>query len=303
MIPSPEHISVAALDTPEGNRRVAQACAQHGFFYLTDHGLNTQLPQFIDAMMGIFDLPLEDKRALTRTEENPWGYFDRELTKNRRDWKEIFDCGIDTGNSVSQWPTRSDFKPQIMAWFGAAEGICQLLLEAICRSLELNTNILSGCFSHGHTSFLRLNHYPPCPEPQTSLSEGHLGISHHTDAGAVTLLLQADVAGLQFLVDESWYTVPPDGDALLVNVGDLVQVWSNDQYKAPIHRVLANKSEHRYSAAFFYNPSFNTTVEPLVGALPRYSPFTWQEFRSARATGDYADTGSEAQISDYRVAS
>ena len=92
----------------------------------------------------------------------------------------------------------------------------------------------------------------------------------------------------------------PEPDTLIINVGDLVQVWSNDQYRAPLHRVLANTSEDRFSAAFFLNPHFDTDCEPLLQAPARYHTVNWGEFRSGRAAGDYANQGEEVQISDYR---
>ena len=92
--------------------------------------------------------------------------------------------------------------------------------------------------------------------------------------------------------------------ALIINIGDVIQVWSNDRYRAPLHRVLANTTQSRYSAPFFLNPGYDTVYAPLAGALdgarPRYRPINWGEFRAGRAAGDYADLGEEIQISDFR---
>ena len=89
--------------------------------------------------------------------------------------------------------------------------------------------------------------------------------------------------------------------AIVVNTGDIMQVWSNDRYPAPVHRVLANAEHRRYSAAFFYNPSYATDYAPLATETPRYCAINWGEFRAGRAAGDYADYGTEVQISDYRT--
>ena len=92
--------------------------------------------------------------------------------------------------------------------------------------------------------------------------------------------------------------------ALIINIGDIVQVWSNDAYRAPLHRVLANAGQRRYSAPFFLNPGYDTEYAPLPSALhdkaPRYRPINWGGFRAGRAAGDYADVGDEIQISDFR---
>jgi isopenicillin N synthase-like dioxygenase len=103
-----------------------------------------------------------------------------------------------------------------------------------------------------------------------------------------------------------WHLVEPRSDALVVNIGDIVQVWSNDKYKAALHRVaVANPARERYSMPFFLNPSYDTTYEPLPTTVSRERPaayrrISWREFRGLRAAGDYADIGEEIQIHHYR---
>ena len=134
---------------------------------------------------------------------------------------------------------------------------------------------------------------------------GHLGISHHSDAGAVTVLLQDGRSGLQVEKEGQWYTVAADSGSIIINIGDVVQVWSNDRYKAPLHRVLASDTHTRYSAPFFLNPAFQTDYAPLQSTQRRgqalYRPINWGEFRNGRAAGDYADVGEEIQIAHYRL--
>ncbi len=92
----------------------------------------------------------------------------------------------------------------------------------------------------------------------------------------------------------------------MINIGDIVQVWSNDRYEAPLHRVLASTGTPRYSAPFFFNPTYTTDYAPLPSLCDeteqlRYKPINWGEFRAGRAAGDYADYGEEIQISQFRV--
>ena len=83
-----------------------------------------------------------------------------------------------------------------------------------------------------------------------------------------------------------------------------MQVWSNDRFKAPLHRVLASVDQARLSAPYFFNPSYETICAPLVKADERshYRPIHWDEFRYGRAAGDYQDRGEEIQISWFRRA-
>ncbi|MEZ5595509.1 MAG: 2-oxoglutarate and iron-dependent oxygenase domain-containing protein [Pseudomonadales bacterium] len=288
------------------------ACATWGLFQVVGHdvpqaavdALRTQSRQF-------FALPMAEKQAVARTADNPWGYFDRELTKNVRDWKEIFDVGPAYGAAVPQWPAAEPaFRAALQTYAEAIHTLSLRVLEVLLASLGESPASLVATFRQ-HTSFLRLNYYPPCPEPAAANSatvpaHGRLGIGHHTDAGALTVLDQADVPGLQALRDGRWWLVPVREGAFTINLGDVVQVWSNDTYTAPVHRVLAQRDATRFSTAYFLNPPEDCIYAPLPGAMREhpacYRGISWREFRARRAAGDYADYGQEVQISDYRIA-
>jgi isopenicillin N synthase-like dioxygenase len=115
--------------------------------------------------------------------------------------------------------------------------------------------------------------------------------------------MQDQVGGLQVFKDGLWHNVTPVPGAFVINIGDMVQLWSNNRYRAALHRVMAMDKVDRYSIPFFFNPSYQTVVEPLVdlNAGAQYRPVHWGEFRRKRADGDFADTGKEVQIADYRL--
>lgn len=288
-------------------RELAAACSDWGCFQIINHGMKEELVAALHAQMqGFFDLPAARKQAIERTANNPWGFYDRELTKNVRDLKEIFDVGPQAhagplAGAVPQWPAGVPrFKSTMLAYFAACQEIARRLLGAISRNLGMPADHLVRDFGEQQTSFLRLNYYPV-----GGAVKGHLGISHHTDAGAITVMAQDLQPGLQIYHRNEWHTVEPRGDALVVNIGDIVQVWSNDRYRAPLHRVLASAEVHRYSAPFFFNPDYDTNYAPLAGVVSdgepaRYRAINWGEFRAGRAAGDYADYGQEIQISQFR---
>ena len=283
------------------------ACREWGCFQLQNHELGDGLcGSALAAMERFFALPHTDKLGMERTVDNPWGFYDRELTKNVRDWKQIFDIGPESdggpfAGARTPWPAQpTDFKTIMTTYYEASESLALTLLADIGECLGVPRGTLEHEFGDGHSSFLRLNYYPPCEDP-----EHHLGISHHTDAGALTVLLPDAQPGLQFKRGEQWYTVMPEPGSLTINIGDIVQVWSNDRYRAPLHRVLTSADHSRYSAPFFLNPGYDTVYAPLESALdganPRYRPINWGEFRAGRAAGDYADVGAEIQIQDFRI--
>jgi isopenicillin N synthase-like dioxygenase len=285
------------------HKAIDAACREWGAFQVVGHGIDTRLCSALRRQMrALFGAPLEEKLAISRTAENPWGFYDRELTRHTRDWKQIYDIGPgDGGAQTPQWPRKLPaFEPIVRAFYDQCDVLALRLLRVMARNLGMPPDALDPHFRPAHTSFLRLNYYPKCPEPGR-----HLGVNPHTDSGAVTLLLQ-DLPGLEVFHGGEWWTVEPLRDALVVNIGDVMQVWSNDRYLAPLHRVLANFNADRFSAPFFFNPTYSTNYAPLPSVVDarnpaRYRPINWREFRAGRAAGDYADAGQYMEISHYAI--
>lgn len=306
-------IDIRRLEHPRTLRALADACRDWGFFQVTGHCIEPSLIRALHREMeAFFSLPAEAKRAIARTADNPWGFFDQELTKNTLDWKQIYDYGPPCDAQRPQWPAGLvGFQPAVLAFYGACEALAARLLGAISMTLGAPPDHLLRHFRPSHTSFLRLNYYPRCPLPERPAGpgtprHGHLGVNHHTDAGALTLLLQDHRPGLEVLKDNTWHLVEPRPDALVINIGDIVQVWSNDRYRAALHRVIASQEAERFSAPFFFNPAYRTTYAPLPATVdaanpPRYRPINWGEFRALRAAGDFADHGEEIQIQHFRI--
>lgn len=305
-------------------RQVAGAAAEFGFFQITNHGISDeQTAEVWEHTRRFFELERPAKLAILRSKDNSRGYYDRELTKNARDLKEVFDFAhvpfpelehehprnfapVDGHN---QWPADlSGFKETMMAYLDSLEQVANELLRAFVLGLGQPADLLHDNFGRDHTSFVRLNHYPldellDPAEAAAVTALGDMALHHHSDAGAFTLLLQDDVGGLQVRHDETWIDVEPVAGALVVNTGDMMQVWSNDRYQAALHRVVSRSSLERYSLPYFFNPSYATNYQPLPGldGPPRYRSINWGDFRQARADGDYADYGTEVQISQFRT--
>ena len=286
-------INMTELETPDTARALDEACRDWGFFQVIEHGVTNQtFTDLTQAMHRFFAQDSEAKQRLERTAENPWGYYDRELTKNVRDWKEVFDVGPEIGEQRPQWPEEmGKFRAAVETFYREAERVARAVLSILARNLGTEPYVLLSAFEE-HTSFLRLNYYPPCPnaaspDAPTVPTNGKLGIGHHSER------------------DGAWHTIEPIHQALVVNLGDIVQVWSNDRYRAALHRVIANSTLPRYSAPFFFNPSYATNYAPLTSVCqsqaPRYRAINWGEFRRQRADGDFADYGEEVQLSQFRI--
>ena len=306
-------IDVSDLHRAATQRAIDVACRDWGFFQIVGHGISEYtLAALRREMRAFFALPLAAKRAIARTAENPWGFYDRELTKQTRDWTQVYDVGPADGHAiVPQLPRELPrFAPVIARFYAACDALAFELVEVIAGNLGMPPGALDACFRPQHTSFLRLNFYPRCPAPahptdREPARDGHLGVNPHTDSGALTLLLQDEQPGLEVLNGDEWHLVEPRRDALVVNIGDIVQVWSNDRYKAALHRGLVAPDAERFSAPFFFNPGYSTQYAPLPSTVdaehpPRYRPIGWGEFRARRAAGDYADHGEYHSIDHYK---
>ena len=205
---------------------------------------------------------------------------------------------------------RKNTNEDLLQYLDAVTDLSLRLLHAFCLGLGLPGKFLDSEFDGNHTGFVRLNYYP-VDDPLRDAAIPHMptadmGVHHHTDAGALTVLLQDDIGGLQVHHDNQWHEVPPIDGAFVINTGDMMQVWSNDKYQSPVHRVLPMHSTDRYSLPFFFNPSAATKVSPLASLLSPDNPagyrtIEWAEFRGKRTDGDYADYGTEVQIGQYRL--
>lgn len=309
-------------------RAIDAACSDHGFFLLVNHGLDDSAGRMWRAAQMFFTGPQAVKRSVLRTADNPFGYYDRELTKQMRDQKEVFDFqAIDRPSSVARqrWPKlrpedgqagADEFRSALTNYFQGAGRLATQTLQIVCTALGAAPDALDHAFGDRHTSTARLNYYPArdplsAAEQEAVNGLGDMALHHHTDPGAITLLLQDDVGGLQTRSEaDGWIDVPANPDALVVNMGDVMQVWTNDRYKAAVHRVqhvarARTLPRARYSTPYFYQPAAATVVQPLDfhGGQPSYLPFSWREYIQGRIDDNYTDIGEDdIQIARYRVA-
>lgn len=301
---------------------LARACEDHGFFLMIDHGADDLVEQTFAQSASFFAASKEEKLKIFRDELNPLGYFDRELTKQKRDLKEVFDFkagGYISSDPAKQtrWPEqRAEFRNTLTEFFETfttlSEGTMRMVLFALGMPEDVVDETMKSGFGAQHSSAARLNFYPPeDPVPESDRSAinalGDMALHHHTDPGAITLLLQDDHGGLQAKSKRhGWIDVPPTDGAIVVNIGDMLQVWTNDRCTAGMHRVLPIRSARgRYSTPFFYQPRYDAQIKPWVDQdeKPRYTSFSWREFIRGRVTDNFADYGEEdIQVEHFRVA-
>ena len=301
-----ETADLSALDT---------ACRDHGFFFIKGHGLDALIDLTFEIATAFFQTSASNKEQIARDQTNPMGWYDRELTKGKRDHKEIFDFtapDAPLGLKRNKWPEKpANFRKTLADFHQAFSEAAAETTSLVLQALGLQKDQSSSFRGEPAISPVRLNKYlitDPVPESDRwrlpPLGSGALG--QHTDPGVLTLLLQDRIGGLQTkTANGKWVDVEPTPGTVIVNLGDTMQVWTNDAYRAALHRVQPMTKSDRLSIPYFYHPPRDSIIEPipaLANGLPRYRPYAWRDYIEARDTDNYEDVGkADAQISDYRV--
>ena len=297
-----------------------RACRDHGFFLLRGHELDAQIANTFAAGRRFFDGDPAVKASVRRDLRNPLGYNDRELTKRRRDHKEVFDFVDPTqGRSAgyNRWPEEPagesicGFRSAMESHYDAFSDLAGRTTELVFAALGLSADAVAAHRGDRTVSNMRLNRYTvgdPVPATERDgLNElGDVALGHHTDLGLLTLLVQDDVGGLQAESPEhGWIDVEPQPGTIVVNLADCMQVWTNDRYRAAVHRVLPMEGCDRMSVPYFFNPARDSVIAPideLAAGAPIYRPFAFKQFIDARGADNYADEGADdAQIANYRL--
>jgi len=166
------------------------------------------------------------------------------------------------------------------------------LLPVWARALEMPSDFFTPMFEEPYTYF-RVAKYPQKPD----LQEGEFGSNPHTDTGFMTFLPPANEEGLQILdTDGSWFWPElPDG-AIIVNLGQFLERWTNKRFRATPHRVIPPANRDRYSLACFVNPSFEALGACLPTCTsasnpPKFPDQTYWEFFEWYMTRSYTHYG------------
>lgn len=314
-MPSLPIVDISGLSSPDPASQAAvaaairAACLDKGFFYCVGHGVE---PTLTGALFGqaraFFALPLDEKLKAdkARSPANR-GY---EPLRGQvlepgapPDLKEGYYIGaevaeddpragayINVGPNV--WPAGAPrFRPVMERYYETMHGVSLTLLRGLALSLALPEDHFEG-FAAGASATLRLLHYPPQPAHP---APGEKGCGAHTDFGALTLLLQDDVGGLEVWDHgaEGWIDAPPIAGAYVVNLGDLIARWTNGRYRSTQHRVINRSGRERYSVPFFFTGNPAQRIEPLPGCLgkgetPLYPAVTVDAHIRERYAATYA---------------
>jgi len=289
---------------PAARRRVGQQIRQAainiGFFYLTGHGF---APAELEALLKwgrrFFALPEGEKKQVLWRAGNgyvpPGGlnpaadkaadlkerlYFAREYAASAAEQERY-------PSAPSQWPDErnlSGFRAFVTRVIYKSVALTKTLGEAFAASLDLPAPYFEESWGRSGVTLV-YNYYPPL-DPAT-LEETQWSFSPHTDYGTFTFVVQDGSGGLQVRNSAGrWIDVAPMPGALIVNIGDLLALATNDLYTSNLHRVLNLSGQERISVSFFVNPAGSAEIACLptcqdAANPPRYAPVNAEEYVKA----------------------
>ncbi|KAF9624076.1 hypothetical protein IFM89_007774 [Coptis chinensis] len=269
---------------------IASASSEWGFFQVVNHGISPNLlGEMRKEQMKLFELPFKNKASCGLLNDSyRWGN-PRATSAKQFSWSEAFHIPL---TMISEEACYGELSSLRYGSDGEIRNSNVQTCSNSCRRFSRESGTSRRVFGevcNESTCFLRLNRYPQC-----SIQPEMFGLVPHTDSDFLTILYQDQVGGLQLMKDSKWVAVKPNPQALIVNIGDLFQAWSNDIYKSVEHKVMANEKVERYSIAYFLCPSYDSLVgscmEPSV-----YKKFTFGEFRK-QVQEDVKKTGHKVGL-------
>ena len=287
-------ISIAGLgrDPSATDRVVAEigrACESAGFFYVVDHGVpHGAIDAIFVAARAFFALPQERRDALdVHRSPNfrgyvPMGFKGAGVPKRLLEAFQIMlelgpdDPDVRAGSVMhgpNVWPadgpgfSASAFRVAMERYYESVSGLSERVLAAFACALGQEPDYFQGYFTKPLTQ-LRLLHYPPQPA-----AAGAQGVEAHTDPGALTILSQDSVGGLEARNRAGqWIPAPPIPYSFVINIGEMMQRWTNGRFVSTPHRVANRTHQGRFSIPFFVNPDYGAAIAPVLGGETRDAP-------------------------------
>lgn len=250
-------------------REIEAAARDVGFFYITGHAVRSAVRERMQgAAERFFSLPLREKMDVYIGKSvNHSGYVpegEEVFSSGKIDRKEAFDVGLDysgppTGGMLGPnlWPGLEGFRADVSAYYAEVQSLARVLFRGFALALGEPEDFFETKLS-SPPSQLRLIHYPFDPDAVDAQ-----GIGAHTDYECFTILYSTE-PGLEVMNGEGdWIDAPPVPGAFVINIGDMIETWSNGAFVATSHRVRKVPAE-RYSFPFFATCDYSTPVEPLA---------------------------------------
>jgi isopenicillin N synthase-like dioxygenase len=278
-------IDVGALVTGAGDRdsvaaEIGRACRDNGFFYIANHGVDEPLQRQLEESSRRFfaqDVRTKMEIAMEHGGRAWRGYFPvgAELTSGKADVKEGIYFGAELPahhprvkdgtplHGANLFPRNvPELRTAVLAYMDAVTRLGHAVMEGIALSLGLAASYFADHYTREPLTLFRIFNYPG--DPTARDDEPRWGVGEHTDYGLLTILKQDDTGGLEVKSGGGWIQAPPVRGAFLCNIGDMLDRMTAGQYRSTPHRVQNVARRDRLSFPFFFDPSFEARIAPIV---------------------------------------
>ncbi|XP_039053703.1 codeine O-demethylase-like [Hibiscus syriacus] len=252
-------------------QKLKSALCSWGCFQAINHGIpSCFLDEFRQVTREFFQQPMEEKQKYSKGVEEVEGYGGDPTPEEGQflDWQDRLFLTIwpEDVRVTKFWPrTPKSFREDLENYTCKMRMVTEIVSKSMAKSLGLEENCLVDEFGERAALQARLNYYPCCPRPEIVL-----GLKPHADGTGYTIILQDEVEGLQILQNQHWFTVPTLPDALLILMGDQMEIMTI--FKSPVHRVVNHMEKERTSIAVFYTPQKHKEIGPLDGLVNEGTP-------------------------------
>ena len=284
-------IPVIDLKAKDALDRIDEAYTTVGFAVFTnalDYRHQTIMNTWFEQAENFFNLKIDEKKKLAYQPENNLGYSvmgAEHVDPNApSDIKESFNYN-NTRMPDELWPDRKYFKDYALRSVRIADELSLRILSHFDKILGCGTTLVDA--HQNPYSTTRIIHYPAYTG---ELEPKQMRIGEHSDYGTITLLWQInDVPGLEVQdLNGHWHPVPYAKNGVVVNIGDLLQRWTNDYFVSTKHRVVnTHINQERYSMPHFVDPTPGTIISNLMGTEPKYKPIESKEYLMWRLSQSY----------------
>ena len=260
------------------SRQLVETAEQSGFFYVSNHGIMQERCAAAFAASRQFFALDQDVKAKIAVDQNQRGWMAQGLTNLEgaatHDAKEVFFWGYDITVddpalkagaplvALNQWPQEEAafLKERIMPYYHdvleLGRDLLSLLAEGLGQSPEFFSKAYEKPLGRG-----QLVYYPAMDQKDHEAER--FGAAAHSDFGVLTILMQDDLGGLQIKsADGDWIEAPPIPDTFVCNIGDLLEMWTNNRLTSTLHRVINKSPKSRFSIPVFCDPSSLTVINP-----------------------------------------
>jgi len=275
-------VDLQELDGPNRTRvveEIRRACEEDGFFQIVNHGVpETVMKSMMVIAKEFFEMPVEDRACLYSEDPTQQVRFSTSFNVRKEkfyNWRDylIHPCHP-LEEVMGSWPEKPAAYREIAGKYSAEVRTLVLrLLAAISEALGFESDHLNGIFGK-HSQIMSIIYYPPCPSPDLTI-----GTPSHSDVSGITVLMQGDISGLQVLRNGKWVAVEPISNALVINLGDQLEVVSNGRFRSIEHRAVTNASTARVTIPTFYGPSDDAFIAPAASLVDEQHPALYRGYK------------------------